>query len=177
MKIKVSNLKEPQELIISGQEPWLEALYAPFPHPPAAPLTGQLRIRKDSAGFVYVTGDISCTPTLECSRCLSQMPWPVSTHIDACFRPGLSDVLRERDINLSRDDLDLYFIEAGEVDLECLLNDCLQTAIPYQTFCESLPGKHCDLDHSKLPGDQVYGVPDEETSSPFAVLQNLKLKK
>ncbi len=141
---------------------------------PAAPeksqVHGQLSLQRDTAGFVLVTGHLSAQAFLPCDRCGEDVHVPVETDVAATFRPAYETNI-PREISLSAEDLEVYFIENGEVDLEVLVNDALQCALPGNILCLS---SNC---HSQTESDDGLVFKDSKdfrTESPFAVLKNLK---
>jgi uncharacterized metal-binding protein YceD (DUF177 family) len=95
---------------------------------------------------------------------------PLKTEITATFRPEYQENA-PREMSLSAEDLDVYFIESGTVDLEVLVNDSLQCAIPSHIQCDHSAGRTCDAGDDSL----VYSdSKDFQADSPFAVLKNLK---
>ena len=167
MKIKAASLIKPQTVTIQGHEPWLESIYATFVSGPTpARLTGELTLTPNTAGFVRVTGSISYTPLVDCSRCAEAIPWPINETIDVSFRPAKSrdnadlQAHSQKEYLLSREDLDEYVMERGELDLEELINDTVQMTIPLQTVpvVQGESGaSNCGICGIDLDQDQVYG--------------------
>jgi uncharacterized metal-binding protein YceD (DUF177 family) len=175
MKIKASSLIKPQTLSIQGDEPWLESIYESFvAGPTPARLTGELTLTPNTAGFVRVKGEISYTPLVDCSRCAEAIPWPINETIDVMFRPAKSrdnadlQAHSQKEYLLSREDLDDYVMDKGELDLEELINDTVQMTIPLQTVpvVQGESGSsNCGICGIDLDRDQVYG---DEPVSDFA---------
>lgn len=192
MKVSVKDLRKPSSIKIHGDEPWLEAIHTSFAleaDDTCAPgvedkprrLKGEIHLQADAAGCVRVTGHIDFEPLVPCSRCDLRIPVDASQDVDALFKPEPREADDRREINLSADDLETRFIEGGKVDLEELVNDAVQTAIPFQT-CQTEPGTdRCRFCKADLSAPRVFstggeGV-DEVPDSPFAKLAELKKKK
>jgi len=185
MKIRVKDLTEkPSQVEITGAEDWLKTLYDSFtvndaagsPKKPGM-LRAKLALTKDLAGFVQVAGQVTFDPFLDCSRCSENILWPISESIDVIFRPATGEPPAAgggREVNLTKEDLDQYVIEEGTIDIESLLNDVVQTAIPINTVKLTEDGSACSICGLTVADDRVYGEGKPVRESPFAVLKNLK---
>lgn len=172
MKLAVSSIKFPHKVVISPDASWLQMIARDLcpADPQSTQIRGQLSLNLDSGGFVFVTGHISAQATLPCDRCGEDVKIPIETDIAATFRPPYEANI-PREISLSAEDLEVYFIDGGVVDLETVINDSLQCALPNHLTCENSHGKPCSNDDDGL----VYRDSREfEVQSPFAVLKNLK---
>lgn len=180
MKINVKELNPNFDLEITGQEPWLERIYGDFPVDPETPrptISGHLVIELEEAGTVVVRGRLAYAPVVPCSRCAFGVSCPLDLRISTRFLPAAyNETPREK--NLSMAELDAYYIEDDMVDLEQLLNDEIQTAIPSQLTPSSESDPSCPACKNDLSGGKVYGPEDSKTAdtSPFAKLRDLKLK-
>lgn len=172
MKLSVNSIKFPHKVVIASDAPWLKLIASDLcpSSPEKAGIHGELSLNSDSAGFIKVVGQLSADAILPCDRCGKDVTFPLQTAITATFRPEYRENA-PREMTLSAEDLEVYFIENGTVDLEILVNDALQCAIPTHVQCESDDGASCDDDGDSL----VYkDSQDFEAVSPFAVLKNLK---
>jgi len=68
----------------------------------------------------------------------------------------------QRDVKLTRADLDEYTMRGGEIDLAELVNDTVQLAIPLQTVRSDPTGSACSICGIDLTSDLVYGSPDHD---------------
>lgn len=187
MKISINDIDPRFDLNIQGNEPWLARLYEDFPveSGPKPVLKGDLRLTSEEGGSILVTGQLSYAPMLGCSRCDKPIGWPLDLKVDVRFYPaGVNEAPREK--NLSRAELDAYYIEDAAVDVEVLINDTVQTGLPSRILVTSKDGKACGICKDDLTIDQVYGTPadggavkkgDSKPESPFAALKGLKLPK
>ena len=180
MRIHIDELRPARTLALAGDEPWLDRIYTDFPAPAgeAAPrLTGELQLRREEGGSVLVTGRIDYAPFVGCSRCDRLINWPLGLPVEARFLPETAND-QPKEKNLSRADLDAYYLENYEVDVEGLLNDVIQTALPIAPVPATEDGDACRICSADLTGERVYGDGDDEeaSASPFSVLKGLKLK-
>ena len=176
MKIRIDDLLRPMTVEIDGSEPWLMAMYADFAEdapliePPR--LRGKLRVTLEAAGTVHVAGSLTYSPKVPCGRCDLAIEWPLDLKVDCRWLPqALEPQARER--NLSEGDLDVYVLEDDTVDLEMLVNDTVQTALPNQFLAMTDAGS-CRICTRDLKDSHVFGEGGPERDSPFAVLANLK---
>ncbi|MBM4252388.1 MAG: DUF177 domain-containing protein [Deltaproteobacteria bacterium] len=181
MRLAVAAINGQIEVTIKGNEPWLEALYRDFPLPggtgEAALLSGVLKLRVEEAGSVHVTGHLSYAPIVSCSRCDKAIAWPLACDVDVRYLPEqINDLEREK--NLSRNDLDAYFLDGDEVDLEQLITDTVELALPSRFVLADAKGERCRVCAVSVADGRVYGAADDTSqSSPFAALKGLKLKQ
>lgn len=177
MLIRVADIYPTLSITIQGDEPWLAEMERNLQEsdaPPASKITGVIHLRKDSAGFVYGTGNVKHAPILSCSRCAKEIPWPLEAEIAVTWRPPFESV-PPKEIALSPEDLDVYFIENGKIDIAQLINDSLMCAIPDQVIVRVEGSDDCGVCGVNLLNNLVYGNDETiESPSPFAVLKNLK---
>ena len=183
MKFRVKDLSaKPTPLTIGGSEEWLNDLYASFAHTSdvasgkvtPGKLQATLELTKDLAGFVRVAGNLKYTPHIDCSRCGETITWPIDESVDVVFRPFVSEPEGGKEISLTKDDVDQYIIEGGTVDIEGLINDLVQMAIPINTVMLNESEAACKICGLAVTEDKVYGEGEPEKVSPFAVLKKLK---
>jgi uncharacterized metal-binding protein YceD (DUF177 family) len=181
MRVHIFDLKPDLSVHVAGTESWLDRIYADFPSASGASrprVHGDLLLTLEEGGTVYVSGKLNFAPVIGCSRCDLGIPWPMSFDVGVRFFPSsVNAPTRER--TLSQNDLDIYFLEDDEVDLETLVNDLVQTGMPSRVLATTDDGSACRICHADLTSAQVYGshpaadAPSER--SPFAALKDLKL--
>jgi uncharacterized metal-binding protein YceD (DUF177 family) len=78
-------------------------------------------------------------------------------------------------MSLSAEDLDTYFIEGGQIDLEILVNDTLQCALPGHIACAPSAGNNCNSDlHDDNDEGEAPSTDKTRENTPFAILKSLK---
>lgn len=182
MKVKVENLIQPLSIKIAGDEDWLKKIYEDFRNVPEgapsgvgkSPITGEFLLTKETAGFVRVKGKIVFKPFVDCSRCAEEIPWDIDQDINVVYRPSNELKVFHKEHSLSREELDHYYIEGGVIDLEALVNEWIQMAIPMQTVPACTGDGHCSLCKRDMSEERVYGTPDDDDANPFAVLKQLR---
>ena len=143
MKVDIKTLTENMDVSISGKEEWLNKIYKSFNETPKSAekplITGEITINVDNPTYVQISGKVSFSPFLSCSRCATPIRWPLAEQIDLILlreRPQF-----EEEADLEESELDEYYLDDGEdFDLEVVINDALQTARPVQTILRDEKG-------------------------------------
>ncbi len=175
MRISTNLINDSYSVTISKQDSWLERTardIAPS-SPETADISGNLELRQDRAGFVHVTGKIMASALRPCDRCGQLVKLPIVAEITAEFRPPYASVA-PREMTLSYEDMDTYFLENGCVDIEQVVNDAIQCAIPAQIHCQAFDGSQ-PCDNTNDSNGLIYGetLRDDE-SSPFSILKDFR---
>jgi uncharacterized metal-binding protein YceD (DUF177 family) len=151
MRILTSTLPSPHHIQFLGNEAWLSQISKDLS--PEAPemskIHGQVTLRTDSGGFILVSGSVTAQATRHCDRCGQAVSIPLHSDFSATFRPPFTDVA-PRILALSSEDLEVYFIEDGAVDLEVIINDSLQCAIPTHIGCSQADVTVCGSGEDSL---------------------------
>lgn len=193
MKISVKDLHKPLHIEIKGDEDWLGPVYQSFaidsresfaPGVDRQPRTlrGNLNISINSYGYVVVDGRLNYAPLVSCSRCDLIVTYDVGQDVASVYKPSSTAASRdERDVEvtLSADDLDERLIEDGKIDIESLINDLVQTAIPLQT-CQTDDRGMCHFCGVDVSAAKVFSSVKEgenDPTSPFAKLAGIKVPK
>jgi len=184
MRLGICDLavSKPKTLTLSGSESWLRAIAQSLLNSStseAHPITGQLTLRLDAAGFVYGIGELQHRTYQTCSRCRQEVEIPLDVAVSVRWRPPF-EFNAPRELALSAEDLDDYFIEHDAVDLEQLVIDSLQCALPDQTPShkdEKDVHTICDVNGLESSSSLVYEERAQNNAvaeSPFAVLKTLR---
>jgi uncharacterized metal-binding protein YceD (DUF177 family) len=184
MKLKAEELRSPKTITISGDEPWLHLIYESFDITGAIPtdrrITGSLTVIPTNYGLYDVEGEVKFTPTVSCSRCEDMIPWEISRKIKVRYleQAPIEDEEEEVERDLEPSDMDAYYVDAqGMIDLEVVINDFIQTALPTRLVKTAADGKSCLICHKDVSTKAVFKDVVKPEESPFAVLKNLKLPK
>ncbi len=181
MKLKAEDLRGPKTITITGQEDWLDLIYQSFGLAKGEGshlITGQLTVHPSNYGLYEIEGQIQFTPVVSCSRCEDMIPWEISRKIKVRYleaRPVEEDEV-ERDLEPS--DFDAYYLDdEGYMDLEVVVNDFIQTALPTRLVKVGKDGKSCLICQKDVGTATVFKDEAKPEQSPFAALLNLKLPK
>jgi len=178
MKLKAEDLRSPKTITITGDEPWLGLIYESFnltkPQEDRR-ITGSLTVTPSAYGLYQIDGEVSFTPMVSCSRCEDFIPWEITRKIKVRYldQGPIEEDEVERDLEPS--DMDAYYLEDGYLNLEVVVNDFIQTALPSRTVKTSADGKSCLICHKDVSDRVAFQDEVKPEPSPFAVLKNLKL--
>ncbi len=176
MKININSINPTLVVDITGTEPWLANIYADYfgkDDKNHARLTGKIAFQAEEAGTFVVTGNLKFVPALPCCRCEKSINWPLDVALDLRYLPELTNSL-EKEKNLSQADLEAYYTEGGRIDLEVLVNDTINDALPLRVQHTKEDDSNCLECEKDLGGAKIWSSQDEKPS-PFAVLKGLKL--
>jgi len=140
----------------------------------AGPGDLSVRVRLERHGHdILVRGQLEGTLTLSCSRCLTPFSYPVAADFDLLLAPGPVSV-DDKEVELTREDLDLDFYERETVDVERILREQVLLQFPLKPLCaETCRGicPRCGADLNR----ETCNCAVEESTSPFAILKKIKL--
>ena len=123
---------------------------------------------KRSKDRIKVKGLIECVVSLTCSRCLDEFGYLINARFDLdLVSQAKAPVMQE--IELKRDEMDVYYYEGEELELEPLINEEIMLNIPIKPLCResckglcSVCGKnlnyeqcHCNRDLDTLLGEKL----------------------
>lgn len=137
------------------------------------PVKAHLEISKHGRSF-FISGDIKTEIRLNCSRCTKEFDYPYEAPFSAYYeRAGKGG---ERDSELKPADLDVNFIEGGELDTAELLLGQIALELPMQPLCTPECRGLCPRCGADLNlGDCGCGG-ETRTDSRFAKLKDFKVK-
>ena len=176
MRLSTNSLAAHHNLKFSGDDSWLARIAQDLTpaNPKSSNIHGEITLRTDNAGFIHVTGNAAATATLPCDRCGRDVTIPLNSPINATFRPSYSEHT-PREMALSAEDLEIYFIENDNIDIETLVNDTLQCGIPNHILCATDDAQGCGGENADDDDTLVYGEGTRsDDDSPFAILKNLR---
>jgi len=106
-----------------------------------SPVLFELLVTKQDDS-VRITGPVKSTVTLTCSRCLEEFTCSFDTHLDIELAPkGL--LPHSTEVELRADDLDIYYYEGDEIDLDPLIYDEVLLNLPIRPLCREDCGGLC----------------------------------
>jgi len=98
-----------------------------------APVSYELTVAKFD-DTVTVEGSINCEASLACSRCLEEYNLSLSLQMAIKLTPK-STLPDAADMELHNDDLDIYYYEGEEVDLDPFVYEEVMLNIPVRPLC------------------------------------------
>lgn len=177
MKIELSAINPQVKVAITGDESWLASIYESFESDRDSAetprLSGSLTIDKTSYGTFTTTGQLQFAPYVACGRCDQLLTWPLdlSFSLDCRQETKPTEIVRERDLKES--ELEIFYFSGDSIDLELILNEMIQIALPTQTIKRDDNGQ-CIVCHKDLRDDLAYGSRDTARENPFAALKKLQ---
>lgn len=99
-----------------------------------SPVHYEFTIKKNKDNL-HVEGILSCIVSLICSRCLDEFSYMINTKVD--FKMVAQNLApNEPEIELKRDEMDIYYYEGNEIELEPILNEEIMLNIPIKPLCK-----------------------------------------
>lgn len=98
------------------------------------PVLFELTVMKQDDSF-RIAGPIKGAVNLACSRCLEEFSCLIDTYLDIKLaQKGLMSQVAETE--LRPDDLDIYYLDGDEVDLDPFVFDEVLLSIPFHPLCK-----------------------------------------
>jgi len=140
----------------------------------AGPGNLDVRVHLEKHGHdILVRGHFEGTVNLSCSRCLTPFHYPVVADFDLLLAPGPGPMGEEEE-ELTQADLDMDFYTGEAVDLESILREQVLLTLPLKPLCAETCRGICPRCGADL-NQETCQCPAEESTSPFAMLKNIKL--
>lgn len=102
-----------------------------------SPVHWRGRIRRLDMGYLLAAG-LEYEQTLSCQRCLEPVSEPVSAEIDLLVQTTeTGNALKglESEVELDEEDFGVYTVDGEELDLDPLLIEQIQLAVPMRPIC------------------------------------------
>lgn len=131
---------ESDELDVSGHE--FQLTEAPF-------ITGRVR---QSGLDMHLTGDLKAALVVPCDRCLQEVPFKIEQPLDLVFVPLRAENAAKSEQELHERDLEFSYYDNDEIDLDQLIREQLELALPTRVLCQETcqglcPQCGADLNH------------------------------
>lgn len=173
MKIDVGQLRDKKTVKLSGGEEWLRAIRDSY-QDMKEPLSGIVEISLlDEYDRCSVDVDISLCPVVVCGQCSEPMGLAITVRNRYFFVDGEDPLLKQREVELESTDLDLYYLDQGELDLESFINEIVNLEMP-NLIQHSTPDHPCTQARLLRDGAAAYADDRQASNNPFSVLKKLK---
>jgi uncharacterized protein len=140
----------------------------------AGPGNLAVRVHLERHGHdILVRGHLEGTLNLNCSRCLISFSYPVETGFDLLLAPS-PDQVTGLEEELTKADLDRDFYTSETVNLESIIKEQVLLTLPLKPLCAETCKGLCPRCGADL-NQETCQCPAEESSSPLAILKNIKL--
>ena len=117
-----------------------------------APIEWALKVRKIGRD-VRLSGPVETVVRLACDRCLADVTFEVKGNLDIELAPKESQPL-EADFELSPDDLNLYFFEGDEIDVDPYVYEEVIVNLPFKALCTDTCKGICPTCGTNLNAEQ-----------------------
>lgn len=98
-----------------------------------SPVHFELLVTKLDDG-IRIAGPVKGAVTMACSRCLEEFSCAIDTYLDIKLAPkGL--IPQVADAELRPDDLDVYYFEGDDIDLDPFVYDEVLLSVPFRPLC------------------------------------------
>ena len=124
---------------------------------------------------VELHGRLQMTVELVCDRCLCSYGHAVDIELHLLFEVEATDSWRVKELEYRIPDLDTVLLDEPELDLDDILRQQVDLALPMKKLCsDACKGicSRCGANRNQAP----CGCPDTPTVSPFAALAHLNNK-
>ena len=98
-----------------------------------SPIEYDLRIAK-SGDNVWVAGPVKARLSLTCDRCLEEFAWSVESELDIELLPK-SAASSAAELELQTDEMNLYYFEGEEIDLDPYVFEEVMLNLPVKALC------------------------------------------
>ncbi len=99
-----------------------------------SPIEFELRVSK-VGDDVHIEGPVRSALRLVCDRCLESFVFPVSGRVDIALAPK-SDEPKLPEVELTGEEMNLYYYEGDELDLDPYIYEEVMLAIPIKALCD-----------------------------------------
>jgi uncharacterized protein len=176
LQINVARLKdEGLDLDLNLGEDWFTRWQGEDPDLEfSAPGDIAVRVHLERHGHdILLRGHLEGTLNLNCSRCLVSFGYPVAADFDLLLAPA-PDRAAPADEELTKADLDRDFYTGETVNLESILREQVLLTLPLKPLCAEACKGLCPRCGADL-NQETCQCPAEESTSPLAILKNIKL--
>lgn len=178
MMLPIRKTRFPFKLDLTGEEPWLKPLYDGFPAITEG-LKGFLEVSllDESSGFYEVQGQLSFSPQEACGRCAELLSWPIAANIKGRFE-GQDRHADKNEVTLEPDDLEVYQLKDGNIDLFQVVLDTVYEALPNEYLPETNAENNCSACLAPM-SKWAYAQSDDQKGDnihPFSVLKSIKIE-
>ncbi|MCX5806675.1 MAG: DUF177 domain-containing protein [Proteobacteria bacterium] len=97
-----------------------------------APVDYELVVRKFENN-VRLEGSIGCSLSLMCGRCTDVFPFIIQTFLDVGLQKKIS--VPDTELELAEEDLEVYYYEGDEIDINPLIYEEVLLSIPIKPLC------------------------------------------
>ena len=86
---------------------------------------------------VRLTGKVSSTVQIDCARCLAPVPVSVDESFDLFYIPSVDPAALKEERELGEEDLMIAFYRGDQIDLDDLVREQIELALPMARLCSN----------------------------------------
>jgi uncharacterized protein len=116
-----------------------------------APVELRLNLHKDKAN-VRVTGTMTTTVEVDCSRCIDGFNVPIESSFDVQYMPTTAAPVHP-DTEVGEEELDTAFYQDGVIDLRQLIREQILLVLPMKPLCRESCAGLCPVCGTNLNTD------------------------
>jgi uncharacterized protein len=131
LSLNLARIRTPHEHVSQHYQP--DELAADAAYAVVAPVSLDFDIFKDKDQF-HLVGVVKTTLELPCSRCVEPFPLPVDAPFDLRYQPQSANA-GDGEHEVHEDDLTTAYYANDEIDLEQLMKEQFQLAMPMKPLC------------------------------------------
>jgi len=120
----------------------------------------------------HISGSVSCTGKLRCSRCLTDVSWTADEEYSLELLRE-QPVVEEAEVGLEPEDLDVVVVDADELDLRDLAAEQVLLAMPMRILCREQCAGLCPTCGANRNQEGACTC-DPETDPRWAALEDLR---
>jgi uncharacterized protein len=129
-------------------------------HPVEAKVEAEAR-KGDLAGEYVVQGKVSYRTSLDCGRCLENLPFADETEFTVRYAPGSGDDLEAVEQEVSAGDLDVDYYTERRLSLDELVAEQIQLALPMKPLCSEACRGLCPRCGARLESEECHCTSEE----------------
>ncbi len=136
----------------------------------SSPVFVKLKVFFDKSSYnVIIVGKLTYTLKLTCSRCLEEFERDFSLWVRGVFK-FKRDYYKEKEIELTKRDLDIFYYENGEIDLDRFVIESIIVNVPMKPLCREDCKGLCPICGANLNIETCNCKIEDIKESPFKVL-------
>ena len=125
---------------------------------------------------VFIRGVLTSSVKLQCARCLKEFEHKISSRIENIYVLSSGKGKKEREHELTSEDINVNYLTGNEIDINTLLLEQLSLDIPMQLVCRPDCKGLCPKCGADLNQARCGCLLEEHVDSKFAKLKELKPK-
>lgn len=127
----------------------------------------------DVPGEYLVSGEIEFKTSLDCVRCLEPLEFAEDTKFAVRYAPRPEDRPEHHDLEISQGDLDLDYYAERHVNLEEIIAEQIDLALPMKALCEEACPGLCPRCGARL-GSENCDCKEEEIDPRWEALRKIR---